>query len=65
MSPAWRCCRTSGTRRGFAEPMLRAAILFLWSAWGGHAALAAAALLALQVHAIYRVPAAAFVTLLP
>lgn len=46
-------------------PMLRAAILFLWSAWGGHAALAAAALLALQVHAIYRVPAAAFVTLLP
>ena len=28
-------------------PMLRAAILFLSSAWGGHAALAAAALLAL------------------
>jgi Tfp pilus assembly protein PilF len=45
--------------------MLRVAIAFVWSAWGGHAALVAAALLALQVHAVYRVPAAAFVTVLP
>ena len=45
--------------------MLRAAIGFVWSAWGGHAALVAAVLLALQVHTVYRVPAAAFVTVLP
>ena len=45
--------------------MIRAAIGFVWSAWGGHAALVAGALMALQVHAAYRVPASAFVTLLP
>jgi tetratricopeptide (TPR) repeat protein len=45
--------------------MIRAAIGFMWSAWGGHAALVAAVLMSLQVHATYRVPAAAFVTLLP
>jgi|SRR5690349_3649777 hypothetical protein len=45
--------------------MIRAAVGLMWSAWGGHAALIAGSLLALQVHAAYRVPATAFVTLLP
>ena len=45
--------------------MIRAAIGLVWSAWGGHAALIAGSLLALQIHAAYRVPATAFVTLLP
>jgi tetratricopeptide (TPR) repeat protein len=45
--------------------MIRAAVGLVWSAWGGHAALVAGLLMALQVHATYRVPAAAFVTLLP
>ena len=45
--------------------MIRATFGLLWSAWGGHAALVAAVLLALQVHAVYRVPAVVFVTLLP
>jgi tetratricopeptide (TPR) repeat protein len=45
--------------------MVRAAIGFVWGAWGGHAALVAGVLMALQVHATYRVPAVAFVTLLP
>lgn len=45
--------------------MIRAAVGLVWSAWGGHAALIAGSLLALQIHAAYRVPAAAFVTLLP
>ena len=46
-------------------PMIRTAMGFVWSAWGGHAALVAGALLAVQVHATYRVPAVVFVTLLP
>jgi hypothetical protein len=45
--------------------MIRAAIGLVWSAWGGHAALVAAVLMAVQVHTTYRVPAATFVTLLP
>jgi hypothetical protein len=45
--------------------MMRAAVGLVWSAWGGHAALIAGSLLALQIHAAYRVPAAAFVTTLP
>jgi len=45
--------------------MIRAAIGLAWSAWGGHAAVIAGSLLALQIHAAYRVPAAAFVALLP
>jgi tetratricopeptide (TPR) repeat protein len=45
--------------------MMRSALGFVWSAWGGHAALVATVLMSLQVHATYRVPAAAFVTLLP
>jgi tetratricopeptide (TPR) repeat protein len=45
--------------------MIRAAIGFVWSAWGGHAALVAGVLMALQIHATYRVPAIVFVTLLP
>jgi Anaphase-promoting complex, cyclosome, subunit 3 len=45
--------------------MIRATVGLLWSAWGGHAALVAAVLLALQVHSVYRVPAVVFVTLLP
>ncbi|HEY2993141.1 MAG TPA: tetratricopeptide repeat protein [Methylomirabilota bacterium] len=45
--------------------MIRAAVGLVWSAWGGHAALVAGVLMALQVHATYRVPAVVFVTLLP
>ncbi len=45
--------------------MIRRAIGLVWSAWGGQAALIAGSLLALQIHAAYRVPAAAFVMLLP
>jgi len=45
--------------------VIRRAVGLVWSAWGGHAALIAGSLLALQIHAAYRVPAAAFVTLLP
>jgi hypothetical protein len=45
--------------------MLRASIRFLWSAWGGHAALVTAVLVSLQIHATYRVPGVFFVTLLP
>jgi len=45
--------------------MIRAALGLAWRAWGGHAALIAGSLLALQIHAAYRVPAAAFVTVLP
>ena len=45
--------------------MIRRAIGLAWGAWGGHAALIAGSLLALQIHAAYRVPAAAFVTMLP
>ena len=45
--------------------MIRTAMRLVWSAWGGHAALIAGSLLALQIHAAYRVPAAVFVTMLP
>jgi tetratricopeptide repeat protein len=45
--------------------MIRTAVRLIWSAWGGHAALIAGSLLALQIHAAYRVPAAVFVTVLP
>jgi hypothetical protein len=45
--------------------MIRAAVGLVWGAWGGHAALIAGSLLALQIHAAYRVPAVAFVTMLP